>query len=229
MALPAGLFARADLAAWARPGRGGADLLQEAHMKRLVTVALFAVLALATAAAGAQTNARVRGTITAVEGNVLALKSRTGEDLKVQLAENVGVAVATAVKFEDIRQGDYVGSAAVKRADGMLVALEVHYLPPNVPAGHGPWDLEPGATMTNANVAAATVHSTGTRELTLQYKDGAQKILVPEGVPIVRAVPGSRADLRPGEYVFLVAQVAPDGRMTAQRVQVSKGGVKPPQ
>lgn len=198
-------------------------------MKQLVTVALFAVLALATAAAGAQTNARVRGTITAVEGNVLALKSRTGEDLKVQLAENVGVAVATAVKFEDIRQGDYVGSAAVKRADGMLVALEVHYLPPNVPAGHGPWDLEPGATMTNANVAAATVHSTGTRELTLQYKDGAQKILVPEGVPIVRAVPGSRADLRPGEYVFLVAQVAPDGRMTAQRVQVSKGGVKPPQ
>ena len=198
-------------------------------MRRLLTLALFAALALATAAAGAQTNVRVRGTITSIDGNVLAVKSRTGEDLKIHLADNVGVAVATAIRFADLKTGDYVGSAAMKRADGSLVALEVHFLPPNVPAGHGPWDLEPGSTMTNANVAAAIVQSTGARELTLQYKDGAQKILVPEGVPIVRAVPGSRADLKPGEYVFLIAQAAPDGKLTAPRLQVSKGGVKPPQ
>jgi hypothetical protein len=198
-------------------------------MKQLVAVALFAVLALAAAAASAQRNERVRGTITAVDGNVLAVKSRTGEDLKVHLADDAGVAVATAVKFEDIKPGDYVGSAAMKRADGMLVALEVHYLPPNVPPGHLSWDLAPGSTMTNASVTAATVHSSGARELMLNHKDGAQKILVPHGVPIVRAVPGNRADLKPGEYVFLIAQVAPDGKMTAQRVQVSKGGVKPPQ
>ena len=82
--------------------------------------------------------------------------------------------------------------------------------------------------MTNANVEA-TVAAAGKRELTLKYKDGVQKIVVPEGIPLVRAVPGSRSDLVPGEYVFVAAQVAPDGKMTALRIQVSKDGVKPPQ
>jgi hypothetical protein len=71
----------------------------------------------------------------------------------------------------------------MKRPDGTLVALEVHYLPPNVPPGHIAWDLQPGSTMTNANVEAI-VATAGKRELTLKYKDGEQKILVPEGIPI---------------------------------------------
>lgn len=82
--------------------------------------------------------------------------------------------------------------------------------------------------MINANVDTI-VQSTGNRELTLQYKGGNQKIRVSEGAPIVRAVPGTRADLVPGEYVFIGAQAAADGALSAARVQVSKGGVKPPQ
>jgi hypothetical protein len=187
---------------------------------------LCGALALA-GAVDAQTAARIRGTITGFDGSVLALKSREGQDLKLQLVENATVAVAKPVKFEDFKPGDYVGSAATKRPDGTLVALEVHYLPPNVPPGHIPWDLQPGSTMTNANVEAI-VATAGKRELTLKYKDGEQKILVPEGVPIVRAVPGSRADLVVGEYVFVAAQAFPDGKMTALRIQVSKDGVKPP-
>jgi hypothetical protein len=115
----------------------------------------------------------------------------------------------------------------MKRADGALVAVEVHYLPPNVPPGHAPWDLQPGSTMTNASVEAV-VQSAGRRALTLRYKDGEQTILVPDGIPIVRAVPGSRADLAVGEYVFVAAQAAADGKLTALRIQVSKDGVRPP-
>jgi hypothetical protein len=74
----------------------------------------------------------------------------------------------------------------------------------------------------------AIVATAGKRELTLKYKDGEQKILVPEGVPIARSVPGSRSDLVAGEYVFVAAQAFPDGKMTALRIQVSKDGVKPP-
>ena len=116
----------------------------------------------------------------------------------------------------------------MKGADGKLVALEVHYLTATVPAGHTPWDLEPGSTMTNANVTEAVVSGTGTRELSLKYKDGEQKIMVPANTPVVRAVPGTRADLKVGEYVFIAGQSA-DGKVTAPRVQVSKDGVKPPQ
>jgi hypothetical protein len=197
-------------------------------MKGIRVAAALALLALvATAAAEAQKPMRVRGTITAIDGNVLSVQSRDGKDLKLQLSDKLGVAVAKAIKFEDIKQGDYVGATTTKRADGVLVALEVHYLPPQAPPGHMPWDLAPGSMMTNANVEAM-VTAAGKRELTLKYKDGMQKILVPEGVPLVRAVPGNRADLKPGEYIWTGAQVAPDGKITAARIQVSKDGVKPP-
>ena len=186
-------------------------------------------LACASTMISAQTATRVRGTITAVDAASIAVKSRSGEDLKLALADNLGVTVATAVRFEDIKPGDYVGSAAVKGADGRLTALEVHFLPPNVPPGHTAWDLAPGSTMTNANVVEATVAGTGGRELSLKYKDGEQRITVPPNAPIVRAVPGTRADLKVGESVFIAAQSAADGKLTALRIQVSRDGVKPPQ
>jgi hypothetical protein len=187
-------------------------------------------------AADAQTPVRLRGTITAVEGNTLSVRSREGENLALQMPDNVAVAVAKAVRFEDIKQGDYVGATTRKQPDGSMVAIEVHYLAPTVPEGQTPWDLEPGSTMTNANVAAsvastggATGGAAGTRELMLQFKGGSQKIIVPESAALVRAVPGTRADLKPGEYVFAIVQKGADGKLTAPRIQVSKDGVKPPQ
>ena len=90
------------------------------------------------------------------------------------------------MRFEDIKAGDYVGATTSPGPDGTLVALEVHYLAPTVPEGHVAWDLVPGSMMTNAKVGA--VQATGKRELTLQYKDGTQKIVVPDTAPIVRAI-----------------------------------------
>ena len=119
----------------------------------------------------------------------------------------------------------------MQRPDGTLVALEVRTFPADrgVPnEGHRPWDLQPGSTMTNAMVSAM-VQATDGHVLTLTYKDGSQKLLVPDGVPIVTAVPGDRSLLVPGAYVFIAADVDADGKMTATRVQVSKDGIKPPQ
>ena len=197
-------------------------------MKIWQAAAAIAGVAILVAGASAQTSVRVRGTIAAVDGNTLLVKSRDGRELKLALADNLSVAVAKPLRFEDIKEGDYVGSATTPGADGTPVALEVHYLAPTVPEGQGPWDLQPGSTMTNATVGAI-VRSAGNRQLTLQYKGGTQTILVPEGVPIVRTVPGTRADLLPGETVFIGAQAAADGALSAARIQVSKDGVKPPQ
>jgi hypothetical protein len=191
-------------------------------------ISLLLVGLLVVNAAGAQTSMRVRGTITSIDGDVMSVKARDGSDLKLQLPDNVAVTVAKAYKFEDIKRGDYVGATTVLGAEGTLTALEVHYIPPTVPDGHGPWDLQPGSMMTNANVDSI-VTGTGKRELTLQYKGGSQTMRVPDTTPIVRAVPGARADLVPGEYIFAAVQVAADGKMTAPRIQVSKDGVRPPQ
>jgi hypothetical protein len=82
--------------------------------------------------------------------------------------------------------------------------------------------------MTNANITSSA-QMTGGNELTLKYKDGEQKILVTPETEIVTFVPGTRADLKPGETIFSGARVEGDGKFMAARVAVSKDGVKPPQ
>lgn len=183
---------------------------------------------LASAVAIAQPPTRVRGTVTSLDGDVLSVKTRDGRDLKIHLAPNFAVSAAKAVPLSAFGPGSYVGSTAKKNAQGELVASEVHRLPPTAPSGHTPWDTAPGDTMTNANVAKV-VKSAGGNQLTLEYKGGSQTILVPNGTPIVDFEPGDRSLLVPGATVFLVAATAADGKLTAPRVAVSKGGAKPPQ
>ncbi len=170
-------------------------------------VMTLAALLLAASVAQAQSPVRVRGMIVAVEGKILTVKSRDGRDLKLELADPLTVAVAKAARFEDIKEGDYLGVTTEKRPDGSNVAVELHYIPPTASEGQSASDLLPGSTMTNANVASK-VTATGARELTLQYRNGTHRIVVPDGTPIVRSVPGTRADLVPGEYVFATAQAA---------------------
>ena len=85
-------------------------------MKLLRMALFFGAIALASAAADAQQNVRLRGTITAIDGNMLSLKSRDGKDLTVHLTDNLSVTVSKSVAITDIKPGDYVGSAAMKRA-----------------------------------------------------------------------------------------------------------------
>jgi hypothetical protein len=178
---------------------------------------------------------RVRGTITSLDGNVLTVKSKDGQDLKLELAPNATFAYMKKMDFADIKPGTPLGTTAVKDKDGNLVARELHLFNPDKPIpneGHRAWDTEPNSTMTNAKVtsmASTKVASTSGRVLTLTYKDGEQKVIVPEGIPVVMAVDGDRSLVKPGEYAFILVNAAPDGKLMAARVQVSKDGVKPPQ
>jgi hypothetical protein len=145
----------------------------------------------------------------------------------VYLAKDASVATAKAIKLDELPANAYVGVTAVKKGD-RLVALEVHTIPPQAASGVTPSDLEDGATMNNANLSG-TAKASGGNEITLQFKDGASKIHVPEGTPIVTSVPSDRAALKPGVYIYTNARQEADGRIVAQRIQASKDGVRPPQ
>ena len=190
-------------------------------MKRLALLFLL----LATTAAFAQAPTRVRGTITALDGDVLSVKSREGKDLKIHLTPNVGVTTAKSTTLEALK-GKYVGVTAISK-DGRMTAVEVHAIPPQAKPGHFPWDLQPGSTMTNANLDGVAQVSGG-NEIVLNYEGGSQKILVPPGTPIVAFEPGSRADLKPGEWIWTNARQEADGKIVSERLNVSKDGVKPP-
>jgi hypothetical protein len=200
-------------------------------MNRLKAVAWAGVLLVfVSGVASAQAPVRVRGQIVGLDGNVLSVKSRDGNDLKITLADNVAIAAAKKVTMADVKPGDFVGAASTKRPDGSLEAISLQVFPAAlrgvVPEGHTPWDLEPGSLMTNATVTKMVQTYSG-RELTLEYKEGSQKVIVPEGIPMFTTVPGDRSLLVPGAYIFTTARPGAVGAFTAGRVTVSKDGVRP--
>jgi len=185
------------------------------------------LIAFVASTALAQTNVRVRGTITSLSGDVLNVKTREGRDVQIQLAPDAQVATTKKVSADEFKPGSYVGVTSVKGPDGKLLAKRVHALGPQVPQMHGNWDSIPNSMMTNSSITNIASMGGG-KELTLKNKDGEQKILVDSETEYYNFAPGSRADLKPGETIFTGARVEGDKFMT-QRVTVSKDGVKPPQ
>ena len=72
------------------------------------------------------------------------------------------------------------------------------------------------------------VTATDGRTLTVNYGAGEQKIVVPNGVPVVTLAPADRAMLAPGAHVIAFALKADDGTLTAGAVAVGKDGLTPP-
>lgn len=173
---------------------------------------------------------RVRGTIERVDGGVYIVKSRDGAELKLKLAAGGGVVAIVPAKLADIKQGKYIGVTGMPMADGSQKALGIHIFldeQRGLGEGHRPWDREPNSTMTNANVAA-TVASADGQVLTLKYKDGEKKVVVPDGTPIVAYASGDTGDLKPGAKIFVGgAKKLPDGTLETGRINVGKGAAPP--
>jgi len=181
-------------------------------------------------AAQAQDTVRVRGTIVSIDGATYVIKARDGAELKVALADNAQIAAVVKASLADIKQGLFVGVTAMPQADGSLSALEVHIFPEAMRGtgeGHYPWDLQPKSRMTNANVEEVVSAVEG-NTLTLKYKDGEKKILVPTSAPVVTYVPGDASDLKPGAKVFIIAVKQPDGSLQGRAWRVGRDGLTPP-
>ena len=191
-----------------------------------------AILALLIVPALAQegTPTRIRGTIEKLDGQTLIVKSREGQELSITLANDLKVSAVEKARLSDIKQGDFIGSAAVQGTDGKLHAQEVLIFPEALRGageGHRPWDLTPDSTMTNATVAEVAAGAKG-RLLKLKYKDGEKELEVPMEAPIVTLAPGDPSLLQPGTAVFISAMKAADGSLAASRVTAGKNGVAPP-
>lgn len=191
------------------------------------------LLLLVGAMAYAQTTptVRIRGTIEKADGDVLTIKSREGDTLTLHLTAAYTVGTVVKASLADIKEGSFVGTSAMPMPDGTLKALEVHIFPEaQRGAGEGfrPWDLQPGSTMTNATVTSS-VNSIDGHTLTLTYKGGEKKVVIPPNIPIVMNAPGDKSDVQAGVPISVSnAQKLPDGTLQASRITVGRNGVAPP-
>ena len=182
----------------------------------------------------------VRGTLVAVDDQVLTVMNDDEETFEVVLTADTGLFAATPAKWGEIRPGQFIGITSVE-SGAQRVALEVHIFAEDLRGtgeGHYPWDLiEQPNMMTNANVAEVKEVSPAERQLRLTYKEGEgedaaqgeQVITVPDFVEVVTLAKSEDPDLlMPGRGVFALVRDSEQGPPAAVAVAVGVGGALPP-
>jgi hypothetical protein len=83
--------------------------------------------------------------------------------------------------------------------------------------------------MTNGTALGATAAGVDGSMITLKYKGGEKKIVVPPDVPIVRYEIGAKSDLKTGaHFTVLAATKKPEGMMfETSRINVGRDGAVP--
>src|SRR5262252_4853339 len=148
---------------------------------------------------------RVRGAIEKVDGNTVVVKSADGGDVTLTLTPNAQIVGVVKATLAEIKPGSFVGSAAMPQPDGSQKALEVHIFAESqrgTGEGHRPYTI-PNSTMTNGTVGATVTGNDG-HTLTVKYKEGEKKIVVPPGTPVVRYEIGDKSELKSGAQVALL-------------------------
>ena len=196
----------------------------------LVAIAMVAASSLYAIAQQPPAPSRVRGTIEGVDGDVLAVKSRGGEDFKLHMtARHAG-----GRDHQDLA-GRYQGRFLHRhhhgaRPDGSQNAVEVHVFPEDMRGtgeGRGRSICARTSTMTNATVAETVVGNDG-HTLKVKYKDGEKKVVVSPDTPVVTYVPADKSELKAGAKVIAFIKKLPDGSFEANRVSVGLDGLTPP-
>jgi hypothetical protein len=202
------------------------------------TCCVLAILCLANGADAADEPYHLRGTLVAVEKDLVTVENEDEERFEVAVTEDTGIFLVTPAEFADIKPGQFVGVTSVD-SNGQRMALEVHVFAEDLRGtgeGHYPWDLVKGPNMmTNATIAEIEEVSPVERELRLTYKEGEgegqgqgeQVIRVPDFADVVfleKALDPSV--LVPERSAFLIVKDAPSGP-TAVAIAVGKG-VTPP-
>ncbi len=199
-------------------------------IRPLVALAMVAATSIFAIAQQAPVPTRVRGTIESIDGDVLAVKARSGEIFKLHVAGDLRVVGVVKAELSDIKPGSFIGATTVPGPDGAPKAVEIHIFPEDMRGtgeGSRPWDLKPNSSMTNATVAESWVSSDG-RTLLVKYKGGEKKVDISPDTPIVTFVPGERSELKPGAKVIAFIKPMPDGSFETSRVSVGREGMAPP-
>jgi hypothetical protein len=196
----------------------------------LIAAGMVVASALCAVAQQPPTPTRVRGTIQGVDGDLLIVKSRSGEDVTLHLTADAKVVGIIKISLADIKLGSFIGATTVPGPDGRQDAVEVHVFPENMRGtgeGSRPYDLKPNSTMTNATVAETFAGNDG-QTLMIKYKDGEKKVTVGPDTPVVTYVPGEKSDLTAGAKIIAFIKQLPDGSFETNRISVGRDGLTPP-
>jgi hypothetical protein len=189
------------------------------------------LMAISVAAFAQQSEAvRVRGTISAIENNLVSVQTGAGQTTKVALTKDYRVLVYSPIKFSDVSPNAYVAVASSPSTDGGLKAMGLVVFPEamrGLNEGTKGWDLTPGSRMTNATVGV--INKQGNSEIVVKFGKGEeQKIQITDQTRVSTFVAGTTGALTIGSKVVVFATKDASGSHTSGMVGVGKDGYMPP-
>jgi len=198
---------------------------------RSLVFALLLIASPALAQPFAPETMRITGTIEAADATSITVRALEGGGThRVFLTKDAKVFGVSATTLAEVKPGAFIGVGATPNPDGSQRAIRVTVFAESqrgLGEGFRPWDRAPKGTMTNATVAE-TVAGVDGQVVTVKYKDGEKRIVIPPGARILAYAAGDRAELKAGaEVAILRAKRKLDGTWEADRVNVGRGGVIP--
>lgn len=170
----------------------------------------------------------LRGTVESVSNNTLTFTVRSGAQQTIGLTDKTGINRVSKANIDSIKSDSFIGSAAIPQANGTLKALEVTVFDASLKGsgeGHYGWQNADGSTGTMTNGTVGKLSKADGRALTVNYKGGEKKIVVPDDVPIAYVEPGKADELIKGTKIVVFP--AADGS-TARGIAVGKDCFQPP-
>jgi hypothetical protein len=196
----------------------------------IAVLATGVVLAFPSVAQQPQT-VRLRGTIEAIDGPTLTIKTRHGDVVKVRLADNARASAIVKASVADLKPNTYIGVTSVPAPDGSDKAIAVHIFPEErrgTAEGRMNWDLLPESKMTNGAVNLQVQGVQG-GIMTVTYKGQESKIALAPETAIVAFVAGDRSELKPGTQIIIFAATRnEDGTLQAPAITYGSNGLTPP-
>lgn len=191
---------------------------------------------------------RVHGVVKSFDGEYLTLTADSGKSVILALQPATRIVHSRMLTLADVKPGFFVGTLAMRAADGVLHAQSVRVFPPaSQGAGEGqyPMDTNPSRIVTNASVSAVTMNPSGGM-LSLSFRGarvgpdcsghapvgsggcaGTADLLVARGVPILTITSGDPSLLMQGAVVTAFVTTDAASLFTATSITVEKDG-KPP-
>src|SRR5579862_4668466 len=95
-------------------------------VRPFIAVAMVVASSLLAIAQQPPTPTRVRGTIESIDGDVVFVRSRSGEDVKLHMIADMRIVGIVKISLADIKPGSFIGTTTVPGPDGRQDAVEVH-------------------------------------------------------------------------------------------------------
>jgi hypothetical protein len=179
-----------------------------------------ALIGLPAMAQNANPNAvRIAGTVQSLAADSIVVKTNDGKTETLKLAPNLTVLQNKKASVKDIKNNDFVASAAIKGADGKLHSTELRIFPEALRGlGEGQRPMADGKQiMTNATVTGvAIVGDSGSVKVKLPNMDS--ELIVDPGVPVTAIVAADKGMVTAGTTVVVTGSKGGDGSETAARI-----------